>query len=140
MAAAPATISVSSRKPPALKRRALGWANPDQDGKASKAFTSGIEGAWTKEPTKFDMGYFDYLFNYEWELTKSPAGAWQWKPVDMPEDEKPVDASDPSIRHDPMMTDADMAMKMDPVYNEICRSSWRTKPISAIASPAPGSS
>ncbi|ASJ72949.1 catalase/peroxidase HPI [Granulosicoccus antarcticus] len=99
----------------------LGWANPGQDAKAADAFTSGIEGAWTYDPTKWDMGYFDYLFNYEWELTKSPAGAHQWKPVDMPESAKPVDASDPSIRRDPMMTDADMAMKVDPVYNEICQ-------------------
>jgi len=99
----------------------LGWANPGHGTKAANAFTSGIEGAWTKNPTKWDMGYFDYLFNYEWELTKSPAGANQWKPVDMPEDAKPVDASDPSIHHNPMMTDADMAMKVDPIYNKICQ-------------------
>ncbi|MXQ08416.1 catalase/peroxidase HPI [Alphaproteobacteria bacterium GH1-50] len=99
----------------------FGWDNPGMDGKAANAFTSGIEGAWTQHPTQWDMGYFDYLFGYEWELTKSPAGAWQWKPVDMPEDVKPVDATDPSIRHDPMMTDADMAMKVDPIYNEICQ-------------------
>ncbi|MDX8354012.1 catalase/peroxidase HPI [Cognatiyoonia sp. IB215182] len=99
----------------------FGWANPGHDGKAANAFTSGIEGAWTKEPTKWDMGYFDYLFGYEWELTKSPAGANQWQPVDMPEDEMPVDPTDPSKRAKPMMTDADMAMKVDPVYNEICQ-------------------
>ncbi len=99
----------------------LGWANPDQDGKATKAFTSGIEGAWTKEPLKFDMGFFDYLFGYEWELTKSPAGAHQYQPVNMPEDEKPVDPTDPSVRRMPLMTDADMAMKVDPIYNEICQ-------------------
>ncbi|MFK8076784.1 MAG: catalase/peroxidase HPI [Granulosicoccus sp.] len=104
-----------------VEAQGFGWANPGHDGKASNAFTSGIEGAWTKNPTQWDMGYFDYLFNYEWELTKSPAGANQWKPVDMPEDAKPVDATDPSIRHDPMMTDADMAMKVDPIYNEICQ-------------------
>ena len=67
------------------------------------------------------MGYFDYLFNWEWELTKSPAGANQWKPVGMPEDKMPVDPSNPSARQQPMMTDADMAMKVDPVYNEICQ-------------------
>ena len=104
-----------------VEAQGFGWANPGHGDKASNAFTSGIEGAWTKHPTQWDMGYFDYLFNYEWELTKSPAGANQWKPVDMPDDAKPVDASDPSIRHDPMMTDADMAMKVDPVYNEICK-------------------
>ncbi len=104
-----------------MEEQGFGWANPGHDAKAANAFTSGIEGAWTKNPTQWDMGYFDYLFNYEWELTKSPAGANQWKPVDMPESEKPVDATDPSIRHDPMMTDADMAMKVDPIYNEICQ-------------------
>ncbi|MDT0629469.1 catalase/peroxidase HPI [Alteromonas sp. W364] len=99
----------------------LGWENPDQAGKANKAFTSGIEGAWTKEPLKFDMGYFDYLFGYEWELTKSPAGAHQYQPVDMPESEKPLDPSDPNVKQMPMMTDADMAMKVDPIYNQICQ-------------------
>jgi len=101
--------------------QALGWENPDHGDKASKAFTSGIEGAWTKEPLKFDMGYFDYLFGYDWELTKSPAGAHQYQPVGMPESEKPVDASDPSVKRMPMMTDADMAMKVDPAYNKICQ-------------------
>ena len=104
-----------------MEEQGFGWSNPGHSGKAANAFTSGIEGAWTKNPTQWDMGYFDYLFNYEWEQTKSPAGANQWKPVDMPEDEKPVDATDPSIRHDPMMTDADMAMKVDPIYNKICQ-------------------
>ena len=104
-----------------VEAQGFGWANPGHGAKASNAFTSGIEGAWTKNPTQWDMGYFDYLFNYEWELTKSPAGANQWKPVDMPEDAKPVDATDPSIHHDPMMTDADMAMKVDPIYNKICQ-------------------
>ena len=99
----------------------FGWDNPGHQGKAANAFTSGIEGAWTQHPTQWDMGYFDYLFNYEWRLTKSPAGANQWEPVDMPEDKKPVNASDPSKRDMPMMTDADMAMKVDPIYNEICQ-------------------
>ncbi|MEL6278466.1 MAG: catalase/peroxidase HPI [Pseudomonadota bacterium] len=104
-----------------IHAQGFGWANPGQQGKAADAFTSGIEGAWTKHPTQWDMGYFDYLFGYEWELTKSPAGANQWKPVNMPEDEMPVDPSDPSGRAMPMMTDADMAMKVDPIYNEICQ-------------------
>ncbi|MEM6305874.1 MAG: catalase/peroxidase HPI [Pseudomonadota bacterium] len=99
----------------------FGWANPGQSDKASDNFTSGIEGAWTKEPTKWDMGYFDYLFGYEWELIKGPAGAHQWTAKDMPEDEKPLDPSDPSGRAIPLMTDADMAMKVDPIYNEICQ-------------------
>jgi len=104
-----------------VEAQGFGWANPGQNGKASNTFTSGIEGSFTQHPTQWDMGYFDYLFNYEWELQKSPAGAWQWQPVDMPEDKKPVDASDPSIRRAPIMTDADMAMKVDPIYNEICQ-------------------
>lgn len=104
-----------------LEAQGFGWSNPGHNGKATNAFTSGIEGAWTKEPTKWDMGYFDYLFGYDWELVKSPAGANQWEPVNMPENEKPVDPTDPSIRHNPMMTDADMAMKVDPVYNAICQ-------------------
>ncbi len=104
-----------------IEEQGFGWANPGQDSLAANAFTSGIEGAWTKNPTKWDMGYFDYLFNYEWELTKSPAGANQWKPVDMPEEARPVNASDPSVYDQPLMTDADMAMKVDPIYNEICQ-------------------
>ena len=99
----------------------FGWSNPGHNGKASNAFTSGIEGAWTQHPTQWDMGYFDYLFDYEWELTKSPAGANQWTAVDMPEDKKPLDPSDPSGRAMPLMTDADMAMRVDPIYNEICQ-------------------
>ncbi|MEM1319977.1 MAG: catalase/peroxidase HPI [Bacteroidota bacterium] len=105
----------------ALHMQGFGWANPDQEGKASKAWTSGIEGAWTKEPLKFDMGYFDMLFGHEWELKKSPGDAWQWEPVSIKEEDKPMDATDPSVRHNPIMTDADMAMKMDPIYNEICQ-------------------
>ena len=104
-----------------IEAQGFGWSNPGHGGSASNAFTSGIEGAWTREPTKWDMGYFDYLFDYEWELTKSPAGAWQWAPKDMPDDMKPVDPSDPSVHRMPMMTDADMAMKVDPIYNEICQ-------------------
>jgi len=104
-----------------IEAQGFGWANPGQDGKASDSFTSGIEGAWTQNPTQWDMGYFDYLFNYEWELTKSPAGANQWKPVGMAEDKMPLNPSNPSERQQPMMTDADMAMKVDPIYNEICQ-------------------
>ncbi|MBB3190571.1 catalase/peroxidase HPI [Halomonas cerina] len=96
----------------------LGWDNPNMQGRASNAITSGLEGAWTTHPTKFDMGYFDMLLDHEWELTKSPAGANQWQPVDIKEEDKPVDASDPSQRRMPMMTDADMGMKMDPIYRE----------------------
>ncbi len=104
-----------------IAAQGFGWANPGQDGKATNTFTSGIEGAWTTNPTQWDMGYFKLLFGYEWELTKSPAGANQWKPIDIKEEDMPVDPTDPSKRHNPMMTDADMAMKVDPIYNEICQ-------------------
>ncbi|AZT83592.1 catalase/peroxidase HPI [Marinobacter sp. NP-4(2019)] len=103
-----------------VHEQGLGWFNPNMQGKAANAVSSGLEGAWTTNPTKFDMGYFDLLFGYEWELKKSPAGANQWEPINIKEEDKPVDASDPSIRHNPMMTDADMAMKMDPKYRAIC--------------------
>ncbi len=104
-----------------VEAQGFGWANEKHQGKANQAFTSGLEGAWTKEPLKFDMGYFELLFGYEWELRKSPASAWQWEPIDIDEEDKPVDATDPSIRHNPIMTDADMAMKVDPVYRKICQ-------------------
>ena len=110
-----------------VEEQGFGWSNPNQGGKASKAVTSGIEGAWTKHPTKFDMGYFDALLDHEWALQKSPAGANQWEPVDMKEEDKPVDASDPSIRHNPIMTDADMAMKVDPSYRA-CLDKFRADP------------
>ena len=102
------------------ENQGFGWTNPNQTDQASSLVTSGIEGAWTTEPTKFDMGYFKLLFGYDWQLTKSPAGANQWEPVDIKEEDMPVDASDPSIRRMPMMTDADMAMKVDPIYRGIC--------------------
>ncbi|PWE18956.1 catalase/peroxidase HPI [Marinicauda salina] len=102
-----------------VEEQGFGWKNPDMKGLASRAVTSGIEGAWTTHPTSFDMGYFDMLLDHEWEQRKSPAGAWQWEPVDIEEEDKPLDASDPSIRHNPIMTDADMAMKTDPAYREI---------------------
>ena len=104
-----------------IEEQGFGWTNPHMGGVASKAVTSGIEGAWTTNPTTFDMGYFDLLFGYEWELKKSPAGAQQWEPIGIKEEHMPVDASDPSVRRNPMMTDADMAMKVDPIYNEICQ-------------------
>ena len=103
-----------------IENAGFGWMNPKSDGTAASAITSGIEGAWTTEPTKFDMGYFKLLFGYEWELTKSPAGANQYQPIDIKEEDMPLDASDPSMRRMPMMTDADMAMKVDPAYRAIC--------------------
>lgn len=103
-----------------VHEQGFGWSNPNMHGKAANANTSGLEGAWTTNPTQFDMGYFELLFGYEWESKKSPAGAWQWEPINVKEEHKTVDASDPSIRHNPIMTDADMAMKMDPTYRAIC--------------------
>ncbi|MCC5995713.1 MAG: catalase/peroxidase HPI [Oceanicaulis sp.] len=103
-----------------LETQGFGWMNPNLKGKAANAITSGLEGAWTTEPTKWDMGYFKLLFGYEWEVKKSPAGASQWQPVNIKEEDMPVDATDPSVRRMPIMTDADMAMKMDPTYRAIC--------------------
>ncbi len=102
-----------------VEEQGFGWRNPSGKGKGRDTITSGIEGAWTTNPTVFDNGYFEMLFKHEWELKKSPAGAWQWEPVDIKDEDKPIDVEDPSIRHNPIMTDADMAMKMDPVYREI---------------------
>eukprot|EP00903_Cladosiphon_okamuranus_P004398 g4396.t1 len=102
-----------------IAEQGLGWNNRTQPGIGRNTVTSGLEGAWTSNPTQWDNGYFEMLLNHEWELTKSPAGAWQWEPVDINEEDKPVDVEDPSIRHNPMMTDADMAMKMDPEYRKI---------------------
>ncbi|MBL28772.1 MAG: catalase/peroxidase HPI [Rhodospirillaceae bacterium] len=97
----------------------LGWINKTKRGIGRDTVTSGIEGAWTTHPTQWDNGYFYLLLNYEWESRKSPAGAWQWEPIDIKEEDKPVDVEDPSIRYNPIMTDADMAMKVDPIYREI---------------------
>ena len=103
-----------------VDEQGLGWNNKKGRGIGRDTLTGGPEGAWTTNPTQWDMGYFDMLLNHEWELTKSPAGAWQWKPVDIKEEDMPVDVEDPSIRTMPMMTDADMAMKVDPEYRKIC--------------------
>ena len=97
----------------------LGWMNHKTRGVGRDTVTSGIEGAWTTHPTKWDNGYFHLLLNYEWELKKSPAGAWQYEPINIKPEDKPVDVEDPTIRLNPIMTDADMAMKMDPAYRKI---------------------
>ena len=104
-----------------IEHMGLGWINAFETGHGVHAFTSGIEGAWTKNPIQWDNGYFENLFGYEWELTKSPAGAHQWKPVGTTGDGTVPDAHDPSQRHAPMMTTADMAMRMDPAYEKISR-------------------
>lgn len=102
-----------------LEEQGLGWNNHVKRGIGRNTVTSGIEGAWTTNPTQWDNGYFYLLFTYDWQLTKSPAGAWQWEPIDIKEEDKPVDVEDPTIRYNPIMTDADMALKMDPEYRKI---------------------
>ena len=102
-----------------VAEQGLGWMNHSSRGVGRDTVSSGIEGAWTTHPTKWDNGYFYLLFTYDWELKKSPAGAWQWEPVNIKEEDKPVDVEDPSIRYNPIMTDADMALKMDPAYRAI---------------------
>jgi len=102
-----------------VEEQGLGWRNPTGKGKGRDAITSGIEGAWTTHPTQWDSGYFEMLFNHEWEQKKSPAGACQWEPVAIKEEDRPVDVEDPSIRYNPIMTDADMAMIKDPIYRKI---------------------
>ncbi|ELM3736636.1 catalase/peroxidase HPI [Edwardsiella piscicida] len=102
-----------------LQEQGLGWNNHTTRGIGRDTVSSGIEGAWTSKPTQWDNGYFDMLLGHEWTLTKSPAGAWQWVPIQIAEEDKPVDVEDPSIRLLPIMTDADMAMKVDPVYRQI---------------------
>lgn len=102
-----------------IHEQGLGWMNHTTRSVGRDTVTSGIEGAWTTNPTKWDNGYFHLLFKYEWQLTKSPAGAHQWEPIDIAEEDMPVDVEDPSIKLKPMMTDADMAMIKDPIYREI---------------------
>ncbi|MFM5449167.1 catalase/peroxidase HPI [Aeromonas veronii] len=102
-----------------LEEQGLGWINHHSRGIGRNTVTSGIEGAWTTHPTQWDNGYFDLLFKYDWWLQKSPAGAHQWEPISIAEEDMPVDVEDPSIRCKPMMTDADMALKFDPEYRKI---------------------
>ena len=102
-----------------ISEQGLGWMNHETRSVGRDTVSSGIEGAWTTNPTKWDNGYFYLLFKYDWELKKSPAGAQQWEPINIEEADKPVDVEDPSIRYNPIMTDADMAMIKDPIYREI---------------------
>ncbi|WP_018970496.1 catalase/peroxidase HPI [Rubritalea marina] len=105
----------------AIENQGMGWLNKDGRGIGNDTVTSGIEGAWTTHPTQWDGGYFDMLLGHEWELAKSPAGAWQWEPTEIAEKDKPTDVEDPSVRYNPIMTDADMAMREDPIYLEISK-------------------
>jgi catalase-peroxidase len=104
-----------------LEEQGLGWRNTCGSGTGVHALTSGLEGAWTNEPTKWDNGYLDNLFSYDWELTKSPAGAQQWKPKGGAAADAVPDAHDPSKRHAPMMLTTDLALKLDPIYGPITK-------------------
>ena len=104
-----------------LEEQGLGWKNSYRSGKGADTITSGLEGAWTNNPIKWDNGYFDNLFGYEWDLVKGPGGAWQWTPTDPAAKDKVPDAHDPSKRHAPMMFTTDLALKMDPIYAPIAK-------------------
>ena len=108
-----------------LEEQGLGWNNHTSRGIGRDTVSSGIEGAWTTNPTQWDNGYFYLLFNYDWQLKKSPAGAHQWEPINIKEEDKPVDVEDPSKRYNPIMTDADMAMIKDPIYREISKKFYK---------------
>lgn len=102
-----------------VEEQGFGWKNPKGKGHGEDTVSSGLEGAWTSTPDKWNHTYFHLLLNYEWELKKSPAGAWQWEPINIKEEDKPMDAHKPGVRQNPIMTDADMALKMDPAYRKI---------------------
>jgi len=104
-----------------IEEQDLGWKSSFGSGKGGDTITSGIEGAWKPYPTRWDMGYLKVLFKYDWELVKSPAGAHQWLAKDVAEEDMVVDAHDPSKKHRPMMTTADLALKLDPIYEPISR-------------------
>ncbi len=108
-----------------LEEQGFGWKNPKGKGNAEHTVSSGLEGAWTTYPDKWNNTYFYLLFTYDWELRKSPAGAWQWEPVNIKEEDMPMDAHVPGVRRNPMMTDADMALKMDPEYRKISERFYR---------------
>ena len=104
-----------------LEEQGLGWKNSFGKGNAGDTITSGLEGAWTSTPTEWSNGYFENLFGYEWELVKSPAGAWQWKPVGDAAEGTVPDAHDNSKSHAPMMFTTDLALRMDPAYQKISK-------------------
>ena len=119
--AGPATHVGPEPEAAGLEEQGLGWKSSYKSGKAGDAIGSGIEGAWKPNPTQWDMGYLETLFKYDWDLVKSPAGAWQWVPTDPAASTTVEDAHDPAKRHAPMMTTADLSLRMDPIYNQIAR-------------------
>ena len=120
-AADPSTYVGPAPEGASILEQGLGWKNSFGSGKGVHTISSGLEGAWKPNPTKWDNGYFDTLFGYEWELTRSPAGAQQWTPKDSAAKTTVADAHDPSLRHAPIMSTADMALRMDPAYEKISR-------------------
>ncbi|MBU2020013.1 MAG: catalase/peroxidase HPI [Bacteroidetes bacterium] len=108
-----------------LETQGFGWVNPNGKGNAEDTVSSGLEGAWTTNPHRWNHDYFRLLLTYEWELKKSPAGAWQWEPINIKEEDKPMDAHIKGVRRNPIMTDADMAMKMDPAYRKIAEKFYK---------------
>lgn len=119
--AGPATHVGREPEAAPIEEMGLGWKSTFKSGKAGDAIGSGIEGAWKPNPTQWDMGYLETLFKYDWDLKKSPAGAWQWTPTDPEASKTVVDAHDPSKTHPPMMTTADLSLRMDPEYNKIAK-------------------
>lgn len=119
--AGPATHVGREPEAAPIEQMGLGWKSTYKSGKGSDTIGSGIEGAWTPNPTKWDNGFFDTLFGHDWDLVKSPAGAWQWIPADEAGRKSAPDAQDPSIRVSTMMTTADMALRMDPIYGPISK-------------------
>ncbi|WP_318036621.1 catalase/peroxidase HPI [Dethiobacter alkaliphilus] len=119
--AGPATHVGPEPEAAGLEEQGLGWKSSFGSGKGGDTISNGIEGAWKPNPTKWDMGYLKVLFKYEWELTKSPAGAHQWLAIDVDEEDMVVDAHDPSKKHRPMMTTADLSLRFDPNYEPIAR-------------------
>ena len=119
--AGPATHVGPEPEAAGLEEQGLGWKSSYKSGKGGDTIGSGIEGAWKPNPAKWDMGYLETLFKYDWDLVKSPAGAWQWVPTDPAASDIVEDAHDPAKRHAPMMTTADMSMRMDPIYGPIAK-------------------
>lgn len=123
--AAPATYVGPPPEAASIEQQGLGWKNSYKSGKGPDTISSGIEGAWKPNPTKWDMGYFKVLLRYKYELVKSPAGAYQWIAKDVAEEDMIIDAHDPSKKHPPMMTTADLGLIYDPIYKKNCNKLFR---------------
>ena len=135
----PTSMSGPNRGRP-IEEQGLGWKNTFGTGNGVDTITSGLEGAWTTTPTKWSNNFFENLFGFEWELTKSPAGAHQWTPKNGAGAGTVPDAHDPSKRHAPMMLTTDLSLRVDPIYEKISSASTRIRRSSPMRSPRPGSS